>query len=113
VEARGQPELATLLPHRVVVVGAVEADDVVPLDQARRVGPLLGQRGHRPAHEPADHDDLVAELLGRELDLLDGLLGRVHRDDRGRDDAVLEPAELVGGEDVIGAADGPPHPRVL
>src|SRR5207244_918698 len=47
-----------------------------------------------------------------ELQLLDGLLRRVHRDDRRRDDAVLESAELLGREHVVGATDASAQPRV-
>src|SRR5262249_19734868 len=72
-----------------------------------------GQRGPLPAHEAAHHHDLVAELLGGELDLLERLLGRVHGNDRGRDDAVSEAAELIRGEDVVGATDRTAQPRVL
>ncbi len=113
VEGRGQLEVAARPPHRVVVVRAVDADDVVPLHETGRLRPLLEERGHRPPHHPAHHDHPVAELGGRELDLLDRFLGRVHGDDRGRDHPVLEAAELVRREDVVGAADGPPQPRVL
>jgi hypothetical protein len=65
------------------------------------------------AHEAADHHDLVAELGDGVVQLLDRLLRRVHRDDRGRDDPVGQRAELVHREHVVGPADGAPLPRVL
>src|SRR3989441_3710158 len=95
VEARRDAQLAALLPHRVVVVLAVDADRVVPLDELRRLGMLLLKRGDRAADEAAHHDDAEAELLAGELHLLDGLVRREHRDDGGRNDAVAARAELL------------------
>jgi hypothetical protein len=85
---------------------AVDADHVVPLGEASRVRLLLGDGGDAAAHEAAQHHHLEPKLLGGEFHLLDRFLRRVHRDDCRRDDAIAEPAELVGGEDVVGAADG-------
>ena len=113
MEAGRDLELPALGPHGIVVVVAVDADHVVPLDELRGVGLLLEEGGNGPAHEAADHDHLVAELFGGELDLLDRLLRRVHGDDGGGDDSILEPAELVGREHVVGAADGATLPGVL
>src|SRR2546422_7258035 len=113
VERGRELQLAALLPHGIVVVVAVDPDDVEPLGELRGLGLLLGHRGHGPAHEAADHDDLEAELGGRELQLFDRLLRRVHRDDRGRDDAIGVRLELLGREHVVRAADGAAHPRVL
>ena len=113
VERRRQLELAALLPHRIVVVVAVDADDVEPLGVLRGLGLLLSDRRHRPSHQPADHDDLEAELRGRELQLFDRLLGRIHRDDRGGDDAIAIGTELIRGEHVVRPADRAAHARVL
>src|SRR5207245_5631341 len=44
VEARRDPKLAKLGPHRIVIVLAVDADRVVPLDELRRVGMLFDER---------------------------------------------------------------------
>src|SRR5262249_553198 len=74
VEARRDLQFAELGPHRVVVVLAVDADRVVPLDELRRVGMLLHERGNGAANETAHHDDAEAELLAGELQLLDRLL---------------------------------------
>src|SRR5262249_61288436 len=49
VEARRNLQFAKLGPHRVVVVVAVDADRVVPLDELRRVGMLLHERGNGAA----------------------------------------------------------------
>jgi hypothetical protein len=84
---------------------AVDADHVVPLGEARGVRLLLGDGRDAAPHETAQHHHLEPELLGGEFHLLDRLFGRVHRDDRRRNDAIAEPAELVGGEDVVSAAD--------
>ncbi len=113
VEAGRDLELPALGPHGIVVVVAVDADHVVPLDELRRIGLLLEEGRDGAPHEAPDHDHLVPELLGGELDLLDRFLGRVHGDDGGRDNAILEPAELVGREHVVGPADGPALPGVL
>ena len=113
MEARRDAELAAPLPHRIVVVRAVDPDHVEPLGELGRVRLLLGDGGHRPAHEAAEHHHLVAELARRVVQLLDRLRGRVHRDDRGRHDPVRVLAELVGGEHVVGAADRAAQPRVL
>src|SRR5439155_4268910 len=45
VEARRDPELATLCPHRFVVVIAVYPDQYVPIDELRRLRMLVRQRG--------------------------------------------------------------------
>ena len=50
--------------------------------------PLAAGNGRGDA--AAEHADLGAELLGDEFELLDRLLGRVHRDDRGRGQPVAE-----------------------
>src|SRR5262249_27238515 len=76
MEGRRDAELAALLPERVVVVFAVEAE----LIEAQRVagevgGGALGVRD-RPAHAAAEHADLRAQLLGDELQFLDRLVGR-------------------------------------
>ena len=92
---------------------AVDADHVVPVDEPGGLGIRLGESGDGPAHEPTHHDHLVAQLLRRELDLLDGLFGRVHGDDGGGNDAILETAELVSGEHVVGAANRAAKPGVL
>src|SRR5439155_1519572 len=63
VEARRNAQLAELLPHRLVVVLAVDGDRVIPLDELRGLRMLLDQRGDGAANEAPHHDDLVAELL--------------------------------------------------
>src|SRR3989441_12861915 len=109
---RSDAELAALDPDGIVIVVAVDADHVAPLDELRGGGMLLGEGRDGAAHEAADHHDLVAELPRRELQLLDGLLRRVHWDDRRRDDAVLESAGLICREHVVGATDRSAQPRV-
>ena len=103
MEGRRDAELAALLPQRVVVVFAVEAELIEALRIAGEIGGgALGVRD-RPAHAAAEHADLRAELLGDELQFLDRLLRRVHRDDRGRGQLVGEVLEVVVGDDVEAA----------
>jgi hypothetical protein len=61
----------------------------------------------------AHHGDFQAELADRVAELVDGLLGRVHRDDRGGRDAIGEIAELVRDIHVEGAAHRAAHLVVL
>ena len=65
VEARRDAQLAALLPHRVVVVRAVEADHVVPLHELRGVGVLGGQGGDGPPDEAAHHDRPCSRAVAR------------------------------------------------
>ena len=91
VEGRRDAELAALLPDRVVVVVAVEAELVVSTAQARDVGvDALGAAGIGRRDAAAEHADLGAELLGDEFELGDRLVRRVHRNDRGRGQPVAE-----------------------
>src|SRR6185503_543485 len=63
MEGRRDTELAALLPQRVVVVVAVEAELNEVLSIAGEVGGgALGVRD-RPAHAAAEHADLRAQLL--------------------------------------------------
>ena len=109
VEARRDAQLAELRPHRVVVVLAVDGDRVVPLDELRGLRVLLDERGDGAADQAAHHHDPIAELARRELELLDRLLGRVHRDDGRGNEAIAVRAELVHREHVVGAAEGAPQ----
>ena len=96
-------------------MGAVDADDVVPLDEpARPPGCSSASAGTRPAHEAAHHHHLVAELLRRRTPAprspppacTSGMIAAGMM-------RSCESAELLGGEHVVGAADGPAQPRVL
>ena len=106
VEGRRDPELHALLPERIVVVGAVEADRVVPDREARDIALAVGDRRHRPRDRAGEHRDLGAELTHAELELLDRLVRCVTRDGRGRRHAVAKLAEVVGGHDVERVAHG-------
>src|SRR5690242_19916789 len=99
-------ELEALRPDRVVIVFAVESDDVVPHRKAGSFSLELPAGLDRAVHQAAEHGDLVAELLDRVVELLDRLLWSVHRDDRRRGHAVGEEAEIFRGDSVVGAAGG-------
>src|SRR5207249_10690571 len=108
VEGRRNAELTALRSDRVVVVVAVERQHVVPDRESRAVGIALRARRDAPRHTAAEHAYLRAELSGDELELLDRLVRRVHRDGRGGGQAVAQAAGVVGGDDVVRANDGPP-----
>jgi len=105
MEARRDPELAELGPHGIVVVGAVDADGVVPLHELRRLRVLLDEGGDRATDEATQHDHAEAKLSTGELQLLYGLLRGVHGHDRGRNDAIAVGPELLGGVHVVRAAE--------
>src|SRR5205085_11909300 len=87
---------------------AVEPDDVVPHREAGGLALDLAGGFDRAVHQAAEHRDLIAELLDGVIELLDRLLGSMHRDDRRRGHAVGEIAEILGRDDVVGAAGSPP-----
>ena len=101
-------ELDAARPERIVVVRAVEAVDIPP-DVVRFAPGILD----RSLDEPRDHDGAQAELADGELQVLDRLRGRVHRDRRGRRDAVRAVAEDLGAVAVERAARGIAQRRVL
>src|SRR5439155_1295949 len=107
VEGRRDAELRAPRPERVVIVLAVEAERVVPRDEAGGLGVGDGDRVHRARDQAAEHRDLEAELTRAVLELRDGFLGRVHGDAGGGRDPVGEVMEGVGGEDVERATGGP------
>src|SRR5262252_8168200 len=78
VEGRRNAEFTALLPDRVVVVVAVEADLIVEHRVARdlRIEPLCHRflgRIEWPLDAAAEHAGLAAELLGAELQFVDRL----------------------------------------
>ena len=108
VEGRRDANLAALRPDRIVIVEAVDAEDLVPDSKARRVRIIGRDRWNPPRHGAPEHADLGAELLRHEFQFGDRLVRRVHRDDRGRGHAVAEILEIAGRDDVIGADHGAP-----
>ena len=80
VERGRHAELDALRPHRVVVVVALERDQI----EARR--PVAGER--RPSDVAAQHGNLETERAHRVFELGDRFGGVVHRDDRGRGHAI-------------------------
>src|SRR5262249_8115323 len=108
VEGRRDPELAALLPERVVIVFTVEAELVEALRIAGEVRARVLRVRDRPAHAAADHADLRTELLGDERQFLDRLFRRVHRDHRGRSQLVAEVLEVLVRDDVEAADHSAP-----
>jgi hypothetical protein len=106
VERRRDAELEALRPDRVVIVFAVEPDDVVPYRKAGGLAFHLAAGLDRAVHQAAEHRDLVAELLDGVVELLDRLLRRVHGDDRRRGHTIGKGAEIFGRDDIVGAASG-------
>ena len=62
----------------------------------------------RPRHAAAEHAHLRPELLRDVFELRDGLIRRVHRNDRGRGHPVAELPEIFRGHDIVGAHDRSP-----
>src|SRR5262249_58010946 len=56
----------------------------------------------------AEHADLCAELAGDERQLLDRLVRRVYRDDRGWGELVAEALEVLVRDDVVPTDHGAP-----
>src|SRR5215469_9186960 len=84
VESRRHLELPAFLPDRVVVVIAVQTELVVMSGKASDFGVDTLRRWQRPPDAAAKHADLGAELPGDEFQLLDRLVGGVHRNYRCR-----------------------------
>ena len=103
VEGGRDAELLALFPDGFVVVLAVDREHVVVDGEAVPVRIGLRRRRHASRHPAAEHPDLRSELLGNELELFDGFVGMVHRDDRGRRHPITELAEVVRGDDVVRA----------
>ena len=96
VERRRDLELLALLPHRVVVVGAVEADHVVPDAEVGSVRPVLGNLGDRPVDHAIEHDGLQPEFSHRMFQLGDGLVRVVHGNHRRGRHTILQRLEKLG-----------------
>ena len=103
VKGRGDLQFAAFLPDRVVIMLAVDAELVEADGKAgeRRVNPL--GRGQTAGDAAAEHAHLGAQLPGHEFELGQRLLGRVHRDHRGRGQPVAELGEIIGADDVEAA----------
>src|SRR5438105_9267842 len=106
VEGRRNFEFLAFPPDRVVVVVAVDPELVEMYGEFGDVGvEALGGR-QWALDAAAEHADLGAELPGDEFELLDRLLGGVHRDHRRRRQAVAEIAEIISRDDVEAADHG-------
>ena len=100
VEGGRHFQFDALRPHRVVVVGAIQAQRVIPLALA------VGVRAH---HVGGHHHRFEAEVADGMLQLRDGLLGRVHGDQRHRCHAVGKLPVDLGVVGVHRAAQGAPQ----
>ena len=103
VEGRSDTELLALRPDRIVVVIAVQRQDVVPNGETPRIGVGRRHGSDAPRHTAAEHPHLRPQLLRHVFKLGDRLVGRVHGNDRGRGHPVAQIAEVFGGDDVVGA----------
>src|SRR5204862_3090659 len=99
-------------PDRVVIILTVEPDHVVPYRETGGLALDLAGRFDRAVHQAAEHRDLVAELFDGVVELLNRLLGSVHRDDRRRGPPVAEIAEILSRHDVVGAAGAAARPAI-
>src|SRR5207237_4482460 len=69
VEGRRDADFAAFLPHRVVVVDAVDAEHLIPDRETVGVGMPLRDRIRLARHRATEHANLGAELLGDEFEL--------------------------------------------
>ena len=96
MEARGNADLQALGPDRIVVVGAVDPQRVVPDGIAAGRGRFARHHGHRAAEQTRQHGDLEAAALD-EFQFFDRLVRGEHRHDRGRGQPVFQARKLVRG----------------
>ena len=83
-------EFATLLPDRVVVVGTVETDHVVPHGEVGGIGPFFGDLGDGAVDHAVQHHGLETQFADGVLEFGDGFLRVVHRNHCRWGDAVFE-----------------------
>src|SRR5216684_8293027 len=108
MEGRIDLQFDAFRPYGVVIAWAVDAERVGPDSVAVERSFFL--RGlYRAAHEATQHHRLEPERLDRKLKFLDRFFRRMHRDNAGRRDTVLELAEEVRDEHVAGAAGRAAH----
>src|SRR4029077_19229186 len=106
VESRRDLELTAFAPDQVVIVVAVEAELVIMRGKAGDFGVVPFGPRQWPPDPAAEHADLRAQLFGDEFELLDRLLGGVHRYHRRRGQTVAEIPEVIGCHDVEAADHG-------
>ncbi len=99
VESGGHPQLHALGPYRVVVIIAVEAEEVGPLSQS----------GHGAQRRALQANHLVAQLGDRIGKVVDGFVGRLHRNDRHRRHAVPVGGAELHHPAVVGPDQFPPY----
>src|SRR5216683_3640600 len=105
MEGRIDLQFDAFRPYGVVIAWAIDAERVGP-DRVAVERSFFLRGLYRAAHQAAQHHRLESEGLDRELEFLDRFFGRMHRDNAGRRDTVLELAEEVRDEHVAGAAGG-------
>src|SRR5260370_33250248 len=100
MEGRIDLQFDAFRPYGVVIAWAVDAERVGP-DRIAVERSFFLRGLYRAAHKAAQHHRLESECLDRKLGFLDRFFRRMHRDNAGRPDAVLELAE--GGRAAHGA----------
>src|SRR5260370_27166177 len=107
MESRVDFQFDAFRPYGVVIAWAVDAERVGP-DRVAVERSFFLRGLYRAAHQAAQHHRLESEGLDRKLEFLGRFFRRMHRDNAGRRDTVLELAEEGRDEHVAGAAGGAP-----
>src|SRR5262249_11427083 len=88
-------ELHAFGPQRVVIIRAVDAECVYPTCPSQCFRRLSLGVGNRTAYWMTQHRNFQPKAFHNILEFFDCLLRRVHRDDRGGNDAIRELAILI------------------
>src|SRR5947208_6346113 len=107
MKSRCETKLDTFLPHRVVIIIAVERENVVPDCCAAGLA-VAGVRWNRPPDYASHHDCFQTELLDV-LQLGDSFVRRVHRNSCSRSQSAGIFAERVGDIRIERAAGSLPN----
>ena len=103
MKGRGDFELNTFGPDRVVVIVAVQTQNVPIRNKFRRLGVNLKRSRNITPDQTAQHDDLQAELRDRVFQLGNGLVRGVHGNHSRGCQAVCVFAKILGAKGIEGA----------